>query len=419
MRGRVDGILVGALLCVSALGCTPESSPVSNSSAGDVAPSGVNARGYSNETAPLPAVRDAPLPSRVMRGVCLAHSYQSGGTAGYGSEASARTLDELRALGVRWVSLTPFGFMSGLESDAVRPLFDHVGGETDARIRAEIRAAHARGMSVQLKPHIWIRGGAWRARIDPGGAEAWTRWFASYRAWFLHYAHLAALERVEALVVGVELGSSVTQQPERWRALIREVRRVFPGRLLYAANWDAVSSVPFWDALDAIGVQFYAPLTDRADASLAALTERAGRALDAYAELSRSVDRPVVLTEVGYRSSSDAALRPHAWPEHDQAPSVDEAAQAQAYRALFRAVAARPFVHGVFVWKWFTDPSTREEGPTGFSPRGKTAEAVLRSVYSSPPSARSSSESTTRREVSGESASETSARPRRGASVDR
>ncbi len=414
-------MLVGALLCVSALGCTEGRRGAANSSVDDITPARVNTRKspLRLQATTSPALGDAPMPPRVMRGVCLAHSYQARGAAGYGSEISAHTLDELRAVGVRWVSLTPFGFMSGLESDSVRPLFDRRGGETDARIRAEIRAAHARHLSVQLKPHIWVRGGAWRARIDPGDAAAWSRWFASYRAWLLHYAHLAAMERVEALVVGVELSSSVAQQPELWRALIADVRRVYPGRLLYAANWDTVSSVPFWDALDAIGVQFYPPLADRVGASLASLSERAGGALDAYAELSRSVDRPVVLTEVGYRSTSDAALRPHAWPERDRAPSVDEAAQAQAYRALFRAVSERPFVRGVFLWKWFTDPNTQEEGPTGFSLRGKSAEAVLRSVYASPPSARSSSESTTRREASGDSASETRARPRRGASVDR
>lgn len=357
------------------------------------------------------------LPAAVSRGVCFAHSYQDGGARGYGSPTSARSLDELRGLGATWVSLTPFGFMESLHSDEVRPIFDHPAGETDARVRAEIRAAHARGLAVQLKPHLWIQGGEWRARIDPGDDAAWTRWFDSYRAWLMHYAHLAAIERVEALVVGVELGSSVAQTPDRWRALIADVRRVFHGELLYAANWDAVDDVPFWDALDAIGVSFYAPLADEPGASCESMRARAGRALDRYRALSERVGRPLVLTEVGYRAASDGAVRPHEWPERAEV-AVDERAQSQALAALLSAVASRSFVRGVFLWKWFTDPDTREEGPAGFSPRGKRAEGVLRAAYA-PPRERSSSEAATRREAAGSVASDKSARPRRGASVER
>jgi hypothetical protein len=35
-------------------------------------------------------------------------------------------------------------------------------------------------------------------------------------------------------------------------------------------------------------------------------------------------------------------------------------------------------VEQIYWWKWFTNPATNEEGPVGFSPRGKPAEAVLR-----------------------------------------
>ena len=55
--------------------------------------------------------------------------------------------------------------------------------------------------------------------------------------------------------------------------------------------------------------------------------------------------------------------------------------QAQAYEVLMADVAARPWIHGLYIWKWFTNPDTREEGPRGFSPRGKLAEAVLRRAY--------------------------------------
>ena len=90
----------------------------------------------------------------------------------------------------------------------------------------------------------------------------------------------------------------------------------------------------------------------------------------------------MLLTEVGYRAASDALVRPHAWPERAGQARFDPKTQATAYRALVEAVRGRPWVHGLYWWKWFTDPNANEEGKAGFSPRGKAAETVLRAAYS-------------------------------------
>jgi hypothetical protein len=89
----------------------------------------------------------------------------------------------------------------------------------------------------------------------------------------------------------------------------------------------------------------------------------------------------VLFTEVGYKSIHGTEVHPHTWPEELSAPTVDAAAQARAYRLFLDGIRDRPFVAGVYFWKWFTDPDTDEEGPGGFSPRGKPAEAVLRAAY--------------------------------------
>ena len=52
---------------------------------------------------------------------------------------------------------------------------------------------------------------------------------------------------------------------EEWRALIAEVRQHTDAPLTYAANWTDYRQVPFWDALDIIGIQAYFPLTDDPD----------------------------------------------------------------------------------------------------------------------------------------------------------
>lgn len=308
--------------------------------------------------------------------MCLAHSWENGGEHGYGTQTSAATLDELRELGVEWVSLTPFGFMSSLRSESVEHVGERRGGEGDAQVRAEIRAARERGIQTLLKPHIWVGRGEWRAELEPND---WREWFRSYREWILVYARIAEEESVPVLAIGTELRSSARHTSD-WRALIEEIRNVYSGELTYCANWDSVDDVAFWDSVDYIGVQFYPPLASAPGESAETMRERLHGHLGRLQQISARFERPVLLTEVGYKATADTAVRPYEWTERSDSP-VDEAAQALAYEVLFQEVANEPWVRGLYIWKWFTNPGTSEEGPRGFSPRGKPAERVIRQAF--------------------------------------
>jgi hypothetical protein len=272
--------------------------------------------------------------------------------------------------------------MTSLESHEVRSVRTAgAAGETHERMRRVIQDAHARSLTVMLKPHLWIRGGAWRAELAP--AAGWEAFFETYEPFLLDYARMAQETGVEVLVVGTELRSSLTQT-DSWRRLISRVRAVYEGELVYAANWDASDDVPFWDALDYVGVQFYPSLADDEHTDEASMQARLSAALDPLDALSERVQRPVLITEVGYKSVAGCAVRPYEWTEHRPDAQVDPIAQATAYRVFFAGVAARPNIRGVYLWKWFTDPDTGEEGPGGFSPRGKPAAAVLQEVFRHP-----------------------------------
>lgn len=322
-----------------------------------------------------------PLPSRIQRGMSVAHNYQAAGSKGYGSKTSATTLAELKELGVGWVSLTPFGFMQRLDEPRVHPIGNYRAGETDERMRREIRKAKETGLEVMLKPHLWVIDGKWRGEIGFDDANAWSRWFDSYEKWMLHYADLAEDEGVGLLVIGVEFRSMESKLEGRWRRLIRKVRRRFHGEITYSANWDDAESVPWWDAVDYIGVQFYPPLAKDTGVGASAIRAEMDRRLNQMGELSAAKGKPVLFTEVGYRASEDALVTPHAWPESQKGAAVDGRAQAIGYAEFVEGVRSRPWVAGVYWWKWFTNPNTTEEGPAGFSPRGKHAEAVLRAAY--------------------------------------
>ena len=82
---------------------------------------------------------------------------------------------------------------------------------------------------MALKPQLWC-GHAFTGDIVFSSDEEFGQWFAQYRAWMMHYAHLAEDEHADLLVVGTELGGLTVRQGA-WRELIRDMRRVYSGPL--------------------------------------------------------------------------------------------------------------------------------------------------------------------------------------------
>ena len=294
-------------------------------------------------------------------------------------------LDSLRDLGATHLTLVTFGFQRGIDATEIRMHTD--GGwysESDAGIRTLAQQAEARGMGLILKPHIWIGDydGSEQNRQDIAfDTEAgWQAWTQQYRQLLMHYARLAQDVGAEVLVIGTELRGVVTGRPEFWRTLIDEVRAVYDGQLTYAANWyEEYEQVPFWDRLDYVGVQAYFPLTDAADPSVDALRRGWQPHIDALARVAKQADRPVLFTELGYRSVGYAAEEPWRWPERREQAAPAPELQARLYRAFFEAVAPQPWFAGAIVWKWH--PTAEGRRPLGFTPQNKPAEQVLQNGF--------------------------------------
>ena len=148
----------------------------------------------------------APLAhAQKIRGMNFAHSLRR--DRGYGSNASLESLRELQRLGVSSIAITPFGFQKH-PGDTEIMWVGHRGswiGETDSRLRAVARQAHALRFTVLLKPHLWLRPPEWPGSIDHRTDREWKAWFASYRRFILHYARLAEATHVESFSIGNEL----------------------------------------------------------------------------------------------------------------------------------------------------------------------------------------------------------------------
>ncbi|MEZ4319925.1 MAG: hypothetical protein R3F61_20610 [Myxococcota bacterium] len=268
----------------------------------------------------------------------------------WGSPAMERTLDRLAELGVNWIAYHPY---AAVQTDG------SVGGRrmgadpSPAWVVAPIEAAHARGIKVLVKPHLahWGSGFSWRGDIRFDDPEAEARFFREYTTWITAVAERC--KGADAFAVGTELDGTVRNEAA-WREVIASVRGVFPGNLTFASNWDQYEQVPFWDALDTIGIQAYFPVASGGTPSDAELEAGWDRVLRRVGEVSERYGKPVVFTELGYDASPMAAAEP--WASGTGGEDVQE----RALSVALRRVAADPTVRGAFLWKWF--PGELEHG---------------------------------------------------------
>jgi hypothetical protein len=219
--------------------------------------------------------------------------------------------------------------------------------------------------------------------MQPGDDAGWQRWTDSYAAFVLAWAEVAAEGNAEMFSVGVELRSWVTtRRAPSFVALIRAVRERYAGLITYSGNWDDVAHTVILGELDVIGVNAFYPLTDQEGARFAEL-HRGGRKVAAeLRDLAEQWHKPVLLTEMGYTTRVDPALRPWEWPDAMQNVVVDQRAQAEAYRALLAPLLDERWLAGFFAWRMYADPhDVSQEAEWGFSPLGKLAELELRDAF--------------------------------------
>jgi hypothetical protein len=284
-------------------------------------------------------------------------------------------LQELKRLGVDAVSYLPFGYQD--EDD--RPALREGEFEQYEAVLSACADAHRAGMRIMVKPHLWVRErDTWHGRIAMKSEADWKAWFEGYRRFLLKFAAVAEAGGADLFCVGTELAGTTHREAD-WRALIRAVRAVYRGPLTYAANWDdEPARIAFWDALDFIGIDAYYPLSDSPSPSVDNLVAAWGPILRRIEVLHRKFDRPVLFAEVGYPATAGAAKEPY---KEDGGRPLDLWGQAACYEALFRACLGKPYLSGIYLWRW-NDPDWRS-GPwdPSYNLRDKPATAVIRRWY--------------------------------------
>lgn len=297
---------------------------------------------------------------------------------GLDDDGGAASFAELRALGVDWVSIHTWDPLQRAPDDPrlIEPRRVHAPRD----LPSVARAAHAAGLRVLFKPHLemghpplspgerrLLRGPdgpekqglverlgseraaqGWHGAIEMKSEADWRTWFAGYGDYLLAHARAAAVAGCAAFCVGREIDRTVLLREADWRALIARVRAAFPHALTYSAHHETFDRLGFWDALDAVGVSAYAPLSARPSPTDADLRAGAEAAVARLAAFSRRANRPVWLTEAGFPALASAAARP--WDE-PRGPA-DPWLQARCWQALLSAVAGHAEIGGLFAWLW-------------------------------------------------------------------
>jgi hypothetical protein len=290
---------------------------------------------------------------------------------------------------VNWIVQTPFAWQRHERSPNLELVTDGVlWGETDAGLETTTRLAQRLGIKTLLKPHVWLTdasdGKSWMD-IEMESEENWQRWFENYAAFILHYARLAERVGIEGLCVGAELQVTSKLRGRDWRQLIGEVRKVYHGKLTYAANWyKEFEDITFWNELDFIGIQAYFPLADHANPNLEALKLGWQAHYQGIEKIQKQYRKPILFTEIGYRSAPDCAIKPWEWPEFDRQAAEPSGltAQAACYEAFFQTFWRKDWFAGAYVWKWYPSKTkTVNRRDKDFTPQGKPAEAVMARWY--------------------------------------
>ena len=307
------------------------------------------------------------------------------------SEMSKDHFAQLLKNNIEWITIVPYAGQEDYKSTSLgRRGKDYTGwSRRDSSFMTCIDSLKGKGFHIMIKPHIWLfnsSNGKWRSDISHSDEEDWKTWSKSYAEFILHYAKMSELLDADIFCLGTELHQTVKDHPKFWSQLIKDVRNIYNGKITYAANWnEEVEDVSFWSELDFIGIQAYYPLTKKDDPSVKELLSGWKSHVQQIEKIHNKYNKPVLFTEIGYKSTTDAAIEPWQWADglSNLITKVSNRTQANCYEAFFRTFWKEEWFAGVHFWQWHArhEPS-RGQGSINFTPQQKPAENIMAKWFS-------------------------------------
>lgn len=285
------------------------------------------------------------------------------------------------SINANYAAIMPFGFIKELEHPEIihntnRQWF----GETRAGAKQYIEELKKKHIKIMMKPQIWVWRGEFTGYIKMTSEENWRLLEESYSSFILDYAQLAEETAAEIFCIGTELEKFVVNRPKYWANLIIEIKKIYKGKLTYAANWDEFKRTPFWSELDYIGVDAYFPVSDAKTPTVKLCVEGWQQHKKVIKELSKEYKKPVLFTEFGYRSVDYTGKEP--WKSDHTLKSLNFEGQNNATHALFDTFWHEEWFSGGFIWKWFHDyENVGGEKDNQFTPQNKPVESIIKNQF--------------------------------------
>lgn len=280
-----------------------------------------------------------------------------------------------------YVALMPFGFIRDLSFPKVgfnssRQWF----GETRGGLLQYAEEFQKKNVKIMVKPQIWVGHGFFTGDIKMDSEENWKTLEVSYSDFILTYAKAAQEINADIFCIGTELEDFVMNRPEYWHQLIIEIKKVYKGKLTYAANWDEYKRVMFWKELDFIGVDAYFPLSDKKTPSVKEFELSWQPHKKEIIQVQQKFNKPILFTEFGYRSVDYTGKEP--WDANRVEGSVNLQAQVNGLQAIHNQFWKEEWFAGGFIWKWFhKHDKVGGNNDNRFTPQNKPAEATIRKLY--------------------------------------
>lgn len=296
-------------------------------------------------------------------------------------KATQEHMDVVLTVNANHAAVMPFGFIRDISSpeitfDTDRQWF----GETKTGAIQYIEMLHKNSIKVMVKPQIWIWKGEFTGTLTMKTEEDWVKLESAYDTFILTYAEMAEEANAEIFCIGTELEQFVKNRPDYWRELIKKVRKVYKGKLTYAANWDEYSRTPFWENVDYIGIDAYFPLSEEKTPSVEMLKKGWQRWKIKIKELSLAKNKPVLFTEFGYRSMDFTAKKPWLVDRNEEQVNLD--GQSNALKAVFEEFWNEDWFAGGYFWKWFMHhEKAGGDQDNRFTPQNKPAGQVITEFY--------------------------------------
>ncbi|MGY0407270.1 MAG: glycoside hydrolase family 113 [Polaribacter sp.] len=280
-----------------------------------------------------------------------------------------------------YVALMPFGFIRDLSAPKItfnskRQWF----GETENGLKQYAKTFEKYKIKIMVKPQIWVWKGEYTGFIEMKTQENWGILEESYANFILTYAKVAQEIHADILCIGTELEKFVAKRPKYWQKLIKKIRKIYKGKLTYAANWDEYKRISFWKELDFIGIDAYFPLSDKKTPLVKDFEFGWKTYKKEIMEVQQRFQKPILFTEYGYRSIDYSGKEP--WNSNRVKGNINLAAQTNGLKAIHNQFWKEGWFAGGFIWKWFhTNNKVSGGNNNRFTPQNKPAEQLLKELY--------------------------------------